>query len=75
MICSTCEIIYAQELNNDSRTEQIAKQQAFITLKDKELHWTYRRNKTLFSEQKLFKRHGTIKTHLDTQRQQHQFYN
>ena len=31
--------------------------------------------KTFFSEQKLFKQHGTIKAYLDTQRQQHQFYN
>ena len=29
---------------------------------------------TFFSEQKLFKQHGTIKTYLDTKRQQHQLY-
>ena len=36
---------------------------------------TLHATQTFFSEQKLFKQHGTIKTYLDTQRQQHQFYN
>ena len=36
---------------------------------------TLRATQTFFSEQKLFKQHGTIKACLDAQRQQHQFYN
>ena len=74
---------FAQELNIDNRTEQIAKQQAFITLKDHANAIVTIESETagmnyldLQKEQKkIFKQHGTVKAYLDTQRQQHQFYN
>ena len=39
------------------------------------LHCTIHSTQTFFSEQKLFKQHGTIKTHLDAQGQQHKLQN
>ena len=74
---------FAQELNIDNRTEQIAKQQAFITLKDHANAIVTTESETAGMNyigltegtEKIFKQHGTVKAYLDTQRQQHQFYN
>ena len=65
--CLTSSVVYNANVTTESDT--IGKN--YIGLTEATLHAT----QTFFSEQKLFKQHGTIETYLDTKRQQHQFYN
>ena len=68
--CLTSIVVYNANVTTENETtgkNDIGRTEG--TLKQRYTH-----KKTFFSEQKLFKQHGTIKTYLDAQRQQHQYF-
>ena len=64
-----------RRLQSQCNTESDTTGKNYIGLAEETFNVTWYATQTFFLEHKLFKQHGTIKTYLDTQRQQHQCYN